>query len=180
MGLRKRTWNRRKGGRVLVVGVTNWFKKTLIRDNRPDVPGKWSGDLIRGYVCNFRRVVVRVWAQTACRANSQSSTHYLWKPSGPWRDANRWTCGRYYVSVTCLSSFTERSCCCMCCRKHGRWRADNLEGLILYSISLPRASCFLVVCPGVCRGNTVAPYGAQKKNRKQEGRKQGTTFERMA
>ena len=24
-----------------------------------------------GYVCNFRRRVVRIWAQAACRANSQ-------------------------------------------------------------------------------------------------------------
>ena len=27
--------------------------------------------MIWGYVCNFRRMLVRVWAQMACRANSQ-------------------------------------------------------------------------------------------------------------
>ena len=37
--------------------------------------------MILGYVCNFRRRVVRVWAQTACKANSQSGKHYPRKPS---------------------------------------------------------------------------------------------------
>ena len=55
-------------GRVLVVGVSKWLKNKLIRGNRPHVPQKWSGDLIWEYVCNFRRKVVRVWAQTAYRA----------------------------------------------------------------------------------------------------------------
>ena len=72
-----------KGGRVLVVGVSKWLKNKLIRGNRPDVPLKWSGDLIHGYVCNFRRKVVKVWAQTACRANSRSVKHYPWKANCP-------------------------------------------------------------------------------------------------
>ena len=50
---------------------------------------------------------------------------------------------------------------------------------ISYSISLPRASYFLVVLPEDCRGNTVDLDGAQEKSMKQEGRGQGTAFERM-
>ena len=50
---------------------------------------------------------------------------------------------------------------------------------ILYSISLPRASYFLVVPPEDCRGNIVGLDGAQEKSMKQEGRGQSTTFERM-
>jgi len=50
---------------------------------------------------------------------------------------------------------------------------------ILYSIFLPRASYFLVVPPEDCKGNIVGPDGAQEKRMKQEGRGQGTTFERM-
>ena len=54
-----------QGGRVLVVGVSKWLKNKLIIGNRPDVSKKQSGDLIQRYVSNFRRRVVRVWAQTA-------------------------------------------------------------------------------------------------------------------
>lgn len=50
---------------------------------------------------------------------------------------------------------------------------------ILYSISLPRASYFLVVPPEDCRGNIVGLDGAQEKSMKQKGRGQSTTFERM-
>ena len=50
---------------------------------------------------------------------------------------------------------------------------------ILYSISLPKASYFLVIPPEDCRGNILGPDGAQEKSMKQEGRGQGTTFERM-
>ena len=49
---------------------------------------------------------------------------------------------------------------------------------ILYSISLPRASCFLVVPPEDCRGHIVGLEWAQEKSMKQEGKGQGTTFER--
>ena len=49
---------------------------------------------------------------------------------------------------------------------------------ILYSISLPRASCFLVVPSLDCSGNTVGLDRAQEKIMKQ-GRGKGTTFERM-
>ena len=41
---------------------------------------------------------------------------------------------------------------------------------ILYSISLPRASYFLVVPPEDCRGNILGLDSAQEKNMKQEGR----------
>ena len=36
--------------------------------------------MIQGYVCNFRRRVVRVSDQTACRTNSQSDKHYPGSP----------------------------------------------------------------------------------------------------
>ena len=48
---------------------------------------------------------------------------------------------------------------------------------ILYSISLSRASYFLVVLPEDCRGNIVGLDRAQEKSMKQEGRGQGTTFD---
>ena len=50
---------------------------------------------------------------------------------------------------------------------------------IFYSISLPRATYFLVVPPEDCRGNIVGLDRAQEKSVKQEGRGQGTSFERM-
>ena len=50
---------------------------------------------------------------------------------------------------------------------------------ILYSISLPGASYFLVVPPEDCRGNFVGPDGAQEKSMKHEGRGQGTTSEKI-
>ena len=96
----------------------------------------WS----RGMFVTFRRVV-RVWAQMACRANSQSGKHYPWKPSCPWRDANRWTSSRRCVPVTHLSGFTERCCCCTC-RKHGRWRLEYLEGLDIIQYFPPKGQLF--------------------------------------
>ena len=50
---------------------------------------------------------------------------------------------------------------------------------ILNTISLPRDSYFLVVLPEDYRGNIVGLDRAQEKSKKQEGREQGTTFERM-
>ena len=50
---------------------------------------------------------------------------------------------------------------------------------ILYSISLPRASYFLVVPPEDCRGNILGLDSAQEKSMKKEERGQGTAFERM-
>ena len=49
---------------------------------------------------------------------------------------------------------------------------DVQRDWIVYSISLPRASYFLVVSPEDCRGNTVGPDGAQEKSMKREGRGQ--------
>ena len=49
---------------------------------------------------------------------------------------------------------------------------------ILYNISLSKTSYFLVVPPEDCRGNIVGLDGAQEKSMKQEGKGQGTTFER--
>ena len=141
---------------------------------------------IRGYVCNFRRTVVRVSAQTACRANSQSGKHYPLKPNCPWRDAtNRWTSSRYCVPVTHPSRFTERCCCCTCYRKHGRWRPEfneknnEDEGLDIIQYFPPKGQLFLVVPLEDCRGNIVGLDRAQEKNMKQEWSGQGMTFERM-
>ena len=50
---------------------------------------------------------------------------------------------------------------------------------ILNSISLPRVSYFLVVLPEDYRGNIVGMHVSQENSMKQEGRGQGTTFERM-
>ena len=50
---------------------------------------------------------------------------------------------------------------------------------ILHSVSLPRASCFLVVPPEDFRGHIVGLEWAQEKSMKQEGKGQSTTFERM-
>ena len=55
----------------------------------------------------------------------------------------------------------------------------NIGDWVLYSISLPRASYFLVVPQEDFNGNLVGPDRAQEKSMKQEGRGQGTTFERM-
>ena len=63
----------------------------------------WS----RGKFVTFRRRVVRVWAQTACRASSQSGKHYLWKLNCLWKDANRWTSSRHCVPVTHLRVHSE-------------------------------------------------------------------------
>jgi len=49
----------------------------------------------------------------------------------------------------------------------------------LYSISLSKASYFLIVPQGDFKGNLVGPDRAQEKSMKQEGRGQGTTFEKM-
>ena len=50
---------------------------------------------------------------------------------------------------------------------------------IFYSISLPRASYFLVVPPEDCSNIVVGPDGAQEKSMKWDRRGQGTTFGRM-
>ena len=50
---------------------------------------------------------------------------------------------------------------------------------ILYSISLPRASYFLVVPQEEYKGNIMGQDLAQEKSMNQEERVQGTTFERM-
>ena len=50
---------------------------------------------------------------------------------------------------------------------------------MLYSISFPRASYFLVVPPEEGKGNIVGPDWAQEKSMGQDGRGQGTTFERV-
>ena len=133
--------------------------------------------MIRGYVCNFRRRVVRVWAQTAYRPNSQSSKHYPWKPNCPWRDAtSRWTPSKHCVPVTCPGRCTERCFCCTCCRKHGRWRPEYLEGLDIIQYFPPKVSYFLVVLPEDCRRNIVSRDGAQEKSMKQDRRGAGHNF----
>ena len=44
---------------------------------------------------------------------------------------------------------------------------------VLYNISLPRASYFLVVPPEDCRSNIVGLDWAQEKSMKQDGRMEG-------
>ena len=56
---------------------------------------------------------------------------------------------------------------------------EYLEGLDIIQYFPPKASYFLVAPSEDCRGNTVGLKGAQEKSMKQEGRGQGTTFERM-
>ena len=137
----------------------------------------WS----RGYVCSFRRRVVRVWVQTACRAYSQRDKCYPWEPSCPWRNAiNRWTSSRHCVSVVCPSGFTERCCYCTCSRKHGRWRPKNLEGLDIIQYFLPKGQLFSG-CPSrrLQRWHCGSWWGSGKMH-EMGGRGQGTTFDRMA
>ena len=46
---------------------------------RCSIKVEWRFDLVMGvgdYDCNFRRRVVRIWAQLACMANFQSGKHY--------------------------------------------------------------------------------------------------------
>ena len=99
----------------------------------------WS----RGYVCSFRRRVVRVGAQMACRANSQSGKHCPLKPNCHWSDAtNRWTSSRHYVPVTHPSAFTERCYCCKCCRQHRRWMPEYLDRLDIIQYFPPKSQIF--------------------------------------
>ena len=51
--------------------------------------------------------MIKVGAQTACRANSQRGKRYPWKPSCPGRDANRWTSSRHCVSPTLAGSLRD-------------------------------------------------------------------------
>ena len=50
---------------------------------------------------------------------------------------------------------------------------------LLYGISLPKTTYFLLVPPEDCRGNIEGLNEAQEKSMKLEGSGQGTTFERM-
>ena len=97
---------------------------------------------MQGYICNFRRRMVRVWAQTACRADSQSVKHYPWKPNCPWGDATRWTSNRHCVPVTRPIGLTERRCWGTCCKKHGRWRPEYLERLDIIQYLSPKGQLF--------------------------------------
>ena len=81
---------------------------------------------------------------------------------------------RLLASIVCLSS-TLAGSLRDAVVAHVVGHMEN-EGLniyrdrILYSISLPRASYFLVVPPEDCKGNIVGLDGAQEKSMKQEGR----------
>ena len=125
--------------------------------------------------------MVRIWAQRACRANSQSGKHCHQKPNCPLERMPP-TDG-LLAGIVCLSPALEYSLKDAIVAHVVRNMED--EGLniksdwILYSVSLPRASYFLFVAPEDCRGNTVGPDGAQEKSMKQKERGQGKTFERM-
>ena len=105
--------------------------------------------MIWGYICSFRRRVVRFWAQMACRTNNQCK-NYPWKPNCLWRDANnRWN-SSWHLCV-CLSLALASSLRGVV-DTHVVGNMED-EGLniwmdwILYSIFFPRASYFLVVLP---------------------------------
>ena len=123
--------------------------------------------------------MVSVWAQMACRANSQSSKHY---PISPVAFEGIPTDG-LLAGVVCLSTTLAGPLKdAVVAHVVGNMEDEGLNILrdwILYSISLPKASYFLVVPPENCRGNIVGLDRAQEKSMKQEGRGQGTTFERM-
>ena len=104
---------------------------------------EWRFDPGVCLLCNFRRSVVRLWVQMACRANSPNGEHYPHKPNCPWRDAtNRWAFSRHCVPVICPSGFTERCCWCTCCKKHGRWRPECLERLDIIRYFSPKGQLF--------------------------------------
>ena len=135
----------------------------------------WSGDLIMGCVCNFKRRVVRIWAQTACRANSQSGKHYPWKPNCLWRDAERGTSRRHCMPVTRPSGSPERCWCCSCCRKHGRWRPEYLEGLDIIQYFPPQGpAIFWLSLQKIVEATLWAWMGLRKRaqNRREGGRAQ--------
>ena len=56
----------------------------------------------------------------------------------------------------------------------------RIKGLNIIQYFPPKASYFLVVPLEDCRGNIVGPDGAEERSMKQEGRRQSTTFERIA
>ena len=66
---------------------------------------------------------------------------------------------------------------CSCCRRHGRGRPEYPEGLDIIQYFPPKGQ--LIVFPDDCRGNIVGLDRAQEKSMKQEGRGQGTTFDRI-
>ena len=59
-----------------------------------------------------------------------------------------------------------------CCLQGGRVLVVGISNWL-------KNNYFLVAPPEDCRGNIVGSDGAQEKSMKQEGRRQGTTFERM-
>ena len=84
----------------------------------------WSGS-----VCNFRRRVVRIWAQMAWRAYSQMANII---PGNPIAFEGMPTDG-LLAGIVCLSPTLAGSLrdadFAQCCRKHGRWGPEYLEGL---------------------------------------------------
>ena len=56
----------------------------------------------------------------------------------------------------------------------------TIKGLDIIQYFPPKSSYFLIVPPEDCRGNTVGLDGAEERSMKQEGRRQSTTFERIA
>ena len=120
--------------------------------------------------------MVRVWAQTACRANSQSANII---PGSPIALEGMPPTDELLAGIVCLSPALAGSLRdAVVAHVVGNTEDEDLNiqrDWILHSIFLPRASYFLVVPPEDC----VGPEGAQEKSRKMEGWGQGTTFERM-
>ena len=49
--------------------------------------------------------------------------------------------GIVWLSLTLVGSLRD-FCCCTCCRKHGRWRPEYLEGLDTIQCFLPQGQLF--------------------------------------
>ena len=135
----------------------------------------WGGDLIWGYVCNFRRRVVTIWAQMACRATPKVANIIPRSPTALGRDAtNRWLlAGIVCLSPTLLGPLRGA----VVPHVVGNMEDEGLNiwrDWILHSISHPRASYFLVVPPEDCRATLWAWRGLRKRswNRREGGRAQ--------
>ena len=144
---------------------------------RCSIKVEWRFDLVMGvgdYVCNFRRRVVRVWVQLACRANFQSGKHYPWKPNCLWRDASRWTSCRHCVLVSRLAG-SLRCWCCTCCREAWKMKAWISRGIGYYTVYPSQGpAIFCLSFQKIVEATLWAWTGLRKRtwNRREGGRAQ--------
>ena len=99
--------------------------------------------MIQGYICNFRRRVVRVSAQTACRATPKVANISGTSVALEGMPTDGLLAGTVCLSPALAGSLRDVDV------EHvvGNMEDEGQRDWILYSISLPRASCFLVVPP---------------------------------